>query len=198
MKRAQGIAAVGVALFGLGTVVGLIAPGTAGLVPVSVVVDRLGNDYFLVATLALVAVAFALFVLVRRGRTRSGTPVPEPERVPSGPHPGADFDRFVDAHPLLAAPCPGRRNVRNRLRETAIATVQCISSVPRDAARERVNTGSWTDDPEAAAFLAGESAPRRSPIERVGALLRGETPDQRRARRAAAAIVEYAREGEGE
>jgi hypothetical protein len=49
--------------------------------------------------------------------------------------------------------------VRRRLREAAIATVVRRAGVDRETATRRVETGEWTDDPVAAAFLG---APRAS------------------------------------
>lgn len=200
MKRVHAIAFIGLALFCLSVIIGVV-PGASSLLPVAVVVGLLGNDYFLVGTFALVAFVFALYVgvVVRQEQTKPRTDLLTPESVPSGPYPGAEFDRFVDAHPLIARRRYRPPDVRERLRSTAIKTVQRVSHVQSEEAREQVDAGTWTDDPEVAAFLAEDSAtPRRSRTEYVSALLRGQTLDQRRARRAAVAIASYSEEGEDE
>ena len=51
-----------------------------------------------------------------------------------------------------------RRQVRSKLRAAAIEAITEGSDVSHDTATERVDTGEWTDDRRAAAFL-GESAP---------------------------------------
>jgi hypothetical protein len=48
---------------------------------------------------------------------------------------------------------------RSRLREDAIAVVHATSAGDREAAERAVETGTWTDDHIAAAFLGGEPAP---------------------------------------
>ncbi|MFC4451682.1 DUF7269 family protein [Halorussus aquaticus] len=58
-----------------------------------------------------------------------------------------------------------RRNVRTRIRETAISVVADAERIDSETAAERISAGSWTDDPRAAAFLGGRRlAPLRTRI----------------------------------
>ncbi|NEU58201.1 hypothetical protein [Halorussus sp. MSC15.2] len=58
-----------------------------------------------------------------------------------------------------------RRNVRGRIRETAISVVADAERIDSETAADRISAGSWTDDPRAAAFLGGRHlAPLRTRI----------------------------------
>ena len=157
-----------------------------GGVPVSALVSALGNDYFLVAGLACVAVlASAPVIASGRSRNLVQAELPSPEGPTTAPTAGSSFDDLL-ADRTLAVPVLGRakrRAVQERLRTAAVEAVMHRESCSREAARERVERGEWTDDDAAAAFLAGET----------GALAAFRT--RRDARRAAEAVVEYADDG---
>lgn len=196
--------------FALG-VLTIVAPAVADAIPIEAVVALLGNDYILVAALAGAAVLVVLTVLVARGVTGiNQTTPPDPEEVHSVPRFGEAFDEVISRGGLRALLTTERhRQVRTRLREAAIATVMRETNCTRAEARERVERGTWTDDPEAAAFLAeakegnleSGSGPGPGPgpatgpgsatgvAARVRAAIGGETPFQRGARRTAAEIV---------
>jgi hypothetical protein len=80
---------------------------------------------------------------------------PTPETVVTGPRPGEAL-RPIDEgiRPPIA---PGdRRRIEERLRRVAVETVVQRDGCAREAAAERVDDGSWTDDPVAAAFFAAD------------------------------------------
>lgn len=198
------LAILGGLAFALG-VLTIVAPAVADAIPIEAVVALLGNDYILVAVLAGAAVLVVLTVLAVRGVTGiDQTTPPDPEEVHSVPRFGEAFDAVISGGGLRALLTTERhRQVRTRLREAAIATVMRETNCTRAEARERVERGTWTDDPEAAAFLAEaeegdlEAGPATGPgpgsatgiAARVRAAIRGETPFQRGARRTAAEIV---------
>lgn len=189
-------------LGGLAFAIGLltiVAPAVTAAIPIEAIVALLGNDYILVAVLAGVAILVVLTALGARIVTGlDQTTPPDPEEVHSVPSFGAEFDELVSRGGLRALlVTEQQREVRSRLRAAAIATVMHESNCTRSEARERVDRGTWTDDPEAAAFLAtsrgSEPAPEQAQAPGFVARLRtafgGETPFQRGARRTAAEIV---------
>lgn len=158
-------------------------------------VDLLGTDYLVVAGVGVAAALVTLFVGVAWTMTSINQfEVPNPEDLPTVPRPGDEFQRYVDGRAALRtnliADEPER--VRRRLRETATNAVMLHHGCPRDVARRYVETGEWTDDVEAAAYLGGRTGPRPPRSSRTEAALAGRTWSQRGARRAAAAIVELA------
>jgi len=78
-----------------------------------------------------------------------------------------------------------RDQVRGALREAAVEALADARGLPTEAARERVETGEWTDDARVAAFL-GEQAPPAPASVRLGDWLSGE----RDRRRIAGALAE--------
>lgn len=169
--------------------------GTPIPIPVDSAVSAVGNDYQFVVAFGVAAGVVVLAILGQRtvdGVTQS-TP-PEPERVTSGPAPGAEYDRYAKSGLGLKERLfgDGGEQVREELRETAVKTTMRAEDCDRETATERVETGSWTDDQEAAAFV-GESV--SSGIgARIGGALRGETGFQRGIQRTADAIDQKAEE----
>lgn len=76
---------------------------------------------------------------------------------------GAEFDATLariermSSTELRRSDAP--REVRNRLRAAAIATVARREGIDRETAASRVDSGEWTDDAVAAAFLGSARAP---------------------------------------
>lgn len=178
----------GVALLGLASTVaddGVLATAVrAG-------VESLGNDYLFVAVLGVAGCLVAASMLVSgRSGNLAQTDTPNPERPPTVPAVGEEFDRTVGGV-RFAVPVVGRsarRRIRERLRTAAIAATMRADGCRRETAERRVDEGTWTDDPAAAAFLAdGRSAAVGG---RLAAWAAGETLRQRRARRTVDAIVE--------
>ena len=184
-----GVVALGVAV---GTV---LVPGLAGSLDVGAVA---GNDYLFVVPLGLGAAVVLLGAVASRSKrgVDQVTP-PDAEGVPTADAPGAGFDRIV-GRGWLTAPAALRERDRldERLRAVATRTIAQAERCSRDAARRRLEAGTWTDDPEAAAYFAREPVDgRTAAATAVRALRHLELPLQRRARRAALAIDRIDREG---
>lgn len=178
----------GVALLGL-AVVGSGDGPPADLVEAAVA--ALGNDYlFLVAIAAGGLVVAAAMVVSGRAGNLEQARMPDPERPVAVPAPGAEFDDRI-GRLRFGLPIVGRserESVRERLRASAVDVTMRSTGCSSDEAERRVAEGRWTDDPDAAAFLSASDRSVSVP-ELLGAVLRGETPEQRRARRAAAEVV---------
>ena len=183
------------------TAVGLLGVATFGLAVATVLVPDLAaaldvtawaaNDYLVIVPLGLAAVLVVLGVLASRSirGVDQATP-PDPERVPTADHPGADFDRLVDGGLVTALAAHRRRDaLRERLREAAFRTTMRGQQCTHRAARRAVDDGTWTDDRVAADFLADDPpSGGPTPTTTVTALLARELPLQRRARQTALAI----------
>lgn len=140
----------------------------------------------LVVGLALVVAALGL----RASYTTSETsPVEKPfDRRPEAPDTvdvttvGRDVDgaleKLREEAPSMAPTQyeRNRRNVRRALADSAVGVIAAETSVSVETARERVETGEWTDDPRAAAFLGDVRAP---PSQRLTDWLAGETLERR-------------------
>ena len=92
----------------------------------------------------------------------------------------------------IEAACAGDEaaldSVRSTLAETAAsAHARAADRAPGDA-RRAVETGEWTDDSVAAAFLAGEDGPSFSLLARLRAWLDPEAERRRRVERTVAAV----------
>lgn len=180
IRRAGWVAlvAVGVVAFGLALV-----PGVVTLLPVEAVVEWLGNDYFVLGAFGGVALAVLGWMVARRatGRVEQASP-PDPETVPDAPRPGERVDDLLARWPggLGGA---DRDYLRERLRAAAVYAELGEGRSPT-AARERVDSGTWTDDPVAARFLGADPA-GPTIAERLRLALRGDAWTQHAARRAA-------------
>lgn len=187
------LALVGTAVVAAGLAIALqVAPSVDTLERDAV--DFLGTDYLVVAVVGVLAGLLTLVAVAGRARSRGHHhTLPDPETVPSVPRLGAEFDQFVDGtvdpH-LLISDEPDA--VRDRLREAATAAVMHRDGCTRSVAQRQVDTGEWTDDVEAAAFLGGSTAPEPPWPARLDAAVQGQSWSQRGARRAARAIVRLA------
>jgi len=177
------LVAVGVVAFALA-----VFPGVATLVPVESVVAWVGNDYVLVGAFGGIALALLGWMVTRRatGHVEQAAP-PDPETVPDAPRPGERVDELLGRWPW-ALSAADRDYLRERLQATAISD-QLGDGRSRGSAMERVESGSWTDDPVAARFLAADSA-GPTVTERLGLALRGDAWTQHAARRTARELVE--------
>lgn len=76
---------------------------------------------------------------------------------------GAEFDATLARIERMSSTelrrSDGPDEIRRGLREAAIATVVRRAGVDRETAATRVDSGEWTDDPVAAAFLGSPRAP---------------------------------------
>lgn len=177
-------------------VVGTVA-AVAGLV-IAFVPSLVGGftpTYGAVILVGFLATVFGVHRLRERGAVahRYATP-PVRERRPSPPVPGDAFDRQLDE----LAPASSRQGqqtraaVRERL-EAAAVNVLAKEGMDPETARDRLESGQWTDDPLAAGFFAPEADEPESAGERVGALLGDRAGFEDRARRTAATIAARAR-----
>lgn len=179
---------LGVIALGLG-VATVLAPDLAPRLDVA---TAFPNDYLFVVPLGLAAATVVLGTLGHRSiRGIDQAAPPDPERVPTADAPGAEFDRLVRGGWRTAPAALRRRDgLYDRLREAALQTVIRAEGCSRDAALRRIEAGTWTDDPVAAAFLSGNPALEGRPARTtLAALLRVELPLQLRARRTARAIA---------
>jgi len=163
-----------------------LVPGPAGLVPVDAAVDLVGNDYFLLSLFGGVALAVLGWMVGRRAseRVEQASP-PAPETVPDAPRPGAQVDDLLGRWP--GGLSDGEREaLRERLRTAAVYS-EMGAGASRTAARDRVETGEWTDDAVAARYLAGETP---AVTERLRLALGGDSWTQHGARAAAAELTD--------
>lgn len=125
------------------------------------------------------------------------TTLPERERRRPVAVPGSDFDEALAGVPPVGATAGDRSAVRIReqLRDAAVAALVQYRGLSEDEATERLEEGTWTDDPLAADFFASLDGTGNSVAESVAGSLWGEGPFRRRARRAAAEIARVASVG---
>lgn len=120
------------------------------------------------------------------GESGDENPLP-PERTPSTPTPGDELEQLLNRWSLLPIP-PARRNrIRNQLQRAAVQTVVRTTGCSATAATERLEQGTWTDDPVAVAFVQSRPDQSRSVLSWIRF--------PHRARRAAQAILDRADEG---
>jgi hypothetical protein len=168
----------GIAGVGLG-VAAILDRGVAGVFDL---------DYLFVTFLGVVAGTIGIYYLSRRRRTpRERTSFDDPERRYRAAVPGDDLDERIRRLPLAPGIRGTRRDVRDRLREAAVRSLVTHAGYEREAARNAVESGEWTDDPVAASFLAeGRKYP---PGIRVKALFGRVDLPEAGARRSVEAIV---------
>jgi len=186
------LTALGVGVVGVALAV-LLVPGASDLVPVDVAVTALGNDYVLVATLGLAALAGVVSVVGARGvgGLDQATP-PDPERVYAAPRMGAAFDEFVSrTGPRAWLGRDADDDLRERLRRAAVAVVMREQNCARAEAERRVASGDWTRDPTAAAFLR-ERDGSLPVVSRLRVAIRGRSWTRREARLTALEIARIA------
>jgi hypothetical protein len=172
-------------------VAGAVATG-AGLVGAFVpsLVPGIAPSYDAVVPVGMLAVFLGAVYVYGRLRTsrRYGTPS-ERETRPTPPTPGEEFDRRLSD--LAPASTPEGKSERAAIRErleSAAVNVLVDEGFDPETARERVETGRWTDDPHAAAFFAVEPSDRRGRLG-LGELLGGGNSFERQARRTARVVA---------
>lgn len=174
---------------------GVVAAGAgllAALRPGLVAGLSLGQSGILVV--GALALLYALLPLaLQRGSHRRQAPSPEPESVPTGDPPGDDLERLFAAASRDTIHNVDRRNeLRRRIEAAAIRAVRKRDDCSVAAAREAVESGTWTDDPVAATYLAdpdGDVAHELPVGRRIRFHLAGSSPEVRAARRAADVIA---------
>ena len=148
-----GVRVVGYAFFGASIVV-LVAGTLLGVdsIPAVLTGELLPAAFFTVATMAT-TVAVILSGIPEREQSSL-----EVEAVNQGQTFGTRFERRLTGW-LLVVPGDERREIREELRETALQTLVRTRGCSRETARERLESGNWTDDRIAASFFesAGQS-----------------------------------------
>ncbi|MCU4971622.1 DUF58 domain-containing protein [Halobacteria archaeon AArc-m2/3/4] len=129
----------------------------------------LGVGSWAIILVGVLTLLVALNTLTRRHGVRDHGTTPDPEHRYRVPAPGAELtdavDQFRSRRNDLFVPS---NRIHAGLREAAIAALTRFQGLTPAAANERVEDGSWTDDPYAAAFLSPSvDPPERSLRERV-------------------------------
>ncbi|MFC6733593.1 hypothetical protein [Haladaptatus sp. DYSN1] len=165
-------------------------PSIASAIPVGTLVALLGNDYLVLVVVALVAVLLTLAVTVSaRNGARDHTTPPEAEEVTNVPLAGDHYDDLFTNSGLWALTHREERTAAyEQLKATTTRLVQSEMGCTKAEAEDRIDRGTWTDDPYAAHFL-GSQAPSPGILRRLSTLVRFETLSQRGARHTAAEIV---------
>lgn len=173
------LAAVGVAIVGAGLVL-FAEPGFAGGLPLA--------GYALPA-LGGLSVLLGLLAVRRRLRATFDHAVPPaPEERESLSVPGDEFDAALFSDPGTARGSgSSREEIAERLRRTTLAVLERYEGLSREEAERRVAAGTWTEDPQAAAFFTGEAADA-SLTERLRRSMGPESVFQRRARHVVRAL----------
>lgn len=176
---------VGIAAVALGVLM-VVQPGLAATI---------GVGY--AAVLLVGTIAFVQAIRVARARQRSEVrtgETPDVETVESVPTPGEEFDRTVAT--LRSGPrrvlIRDRADLRERVEDAAVTAVADRENCSPAEAEQRIDAGTWTDDPHAAAFLGGPDAPRPSLIARMKLAASPESQFQHRVRRTADAVARAA------
>ncbi|AGB37613.1 DUF58 domain-containing protein [Natronococcus occultus] len=145
----------------------------------------------------LVAIAIGLRALFAREPPRS-VDTPDPERSTVVPTPGATLHGAIDAFRTSETrySVTGRRTVEG-LRAATIAVLSRFDGNDEETARRRLETGEWTDDEVAAAFLSESLEVPRSARDWVADTVRGTSRFRTGVRRAVAAIEDIADGGDG-
>ncbi|MFC4541063.1 DUF58 domain-containing protein [Halosolutus amylolyticus] len=171
----------GLVLFGV-AVAEMVVPG---LLPVPV------GDRAVPITGGLVLL-YAVYVRRSGGRTairRASTPDPE-VRVPT-PTPGDDVDGALKQF-LTARAVYSSTRTRRGLRAAAITVLTRYGDCTEDEARTRVDEGTWTADPRAAAFLGDTDGPSRTIAGRLRDRVAGGSQYDRNIRHTVDAIAAVA------
>lgn len=188
------VRAAGVTLRGVGLAVaaGVAVVGILGAFTSAVSVpDLLGTQSRVL--LAIVGLAWGLLVAKRWTEADlGGYRPPERERVAPVPAPGEDVDELL----ALGEAAGGetgryyRSRGRDRLLELGVRTLVVHRGLAPEAAHRRLREGTWTDDPDAAAFfrLRGDAGAADALGGAIGASVGREHPNTRRARRAVAEL----------
>jgi uncharacterized protein (DUF58 family) len=175
-------ALLGVVTLGAG-LAAIAAPGLVAFDPGRILVWGIGG-------LALVE---ALRVVQgRRHAELDEAETPAPELPAATPPPGEDLDteleRFLDTGGIYF----GRSRLREGLRSAAVAVLTRYDVYSEAEAEAAIESGTWTDDLVAAAFLGGEGAPTLPVRSRIRSWFRRESPSERGVGHAVEAIAAVA------
>lgn len=184
---------------------GLIAFGTiAALIGIAVIINPifLTSIGFTLPSMFITFIGvFALIEALRAGYSRyshsaDAPDLPEPEFRGVASVPGSDFDDQLATvtRRTRTGSVRSRNKIRDRLTETAIEVLVRYDGDTPDRARERLETGSWTDDRVAAAFFAPASDFQPSTTEWIRLTMSSDNAFRRRAGRAIAVLSERSKD----
>lgn len=186
----QGLGILGGLIFLVGFLT-VISPEAAAATEATLqaLVVLLGNDYFVVAILGILALVLVLAVLV--GRVQTGvdqTTPPPPEKVHPVPHFGEPIDAFISAAGVRDLLDTDRHeDIQDRLHRIAVTTVMREANCTKAEAHDLIESGTWTDNETAASFLTAAETPDL--VTRLRAALGGRSPYKQAARETAAEIA---------
>jgi hypothetical protein len=183
----------------ISTVLGVVL-GVVGLLALAVpgLTTGLPTEDFAVTLLGGLLVVGALReVQRRRGTEPTYAETAEPEQAVELPTPGAEFDRRLDRLSGLLYRANERQRLREEVGDVAVATLRRRFDYTESEAREALRTGSWTDDPFAAAFLRGDT-PAVDRLRRLRERLRRGGVFRYRARLAVDELYRIAQDREGD
>jgi hypothetical protein len=178
------------------TLVGLVAVALGVLMIVQPgLAAAVGTGYTAVTIIGLLALVQGVRVArARKAAELRSAETPDVETVETMPTPGDDFDREVAE--LRSGPrrmlIRKRADLRETLEAVAVTAVADRENCSREAARERIEAGTWTDDAHAASFLGGAEAPDPPLLARVRIAASGQSSRQFQIRRTADAIARIA------
>ena len=176
---------VGVVAVALGVLM-VIQPGLA---------TGIGTGYVAVTVVGALALVQGIRVArARKAAELQAAETPDVETVETVPTPGDDFDREVAG--LRTGPrrtlIRKRAELQEALEATAVRAVADRENCSREAARDAVAVGTWTDDLHAASFLGGDEAPSPPLLDRIRIAASGRSSRQFRVRRTADAVARVA------
>lgn len=182
--KASGVVGAGLLLVGLAA---MFVPSMAEAIPISDV---------LLVPVSVTALGLGLWrVRVRYTTGVNHLELPVPEQPFALPTPGDDLDEMIYRYVHLGeATLEYPERIGERLREVAIAAIAHQDGSTREAAIDRIEEGSWTDNQYAAAFFSENvAAPEPPAVDRVmRALGRSENPYERQVRETVDAVVSVA------
>lgn len=170
-KRRAALIVVGFAALLL-AISATLLPGVEASLPAAALVAALGNDYLLVAILALAVLVILVGVFVSRLLAGVVETVPPAVEGTTPERPGSETETILQSLPPIRLT---ERHLRlhRRLRATAIAAVADADRCDDSTARRRIENRRWTDDGLAASFIGAETLNPPSVAKRVGARLLG-------------------------
>lgn len=173
-----------------------VALATDAALPVESLVDSVGSDYLVVASVGGAALLLSVpVVLSGRGANLEQTETPDPEWPATAAPAGRELDETRTSL-ALALPVVGaerRARLRERLRQTAAGAVARSRGCSHRTALTRVEQGEWCSDPVAATFLADGTT--LSPRALAGSLRHATHPYDYATRRVVRVVLATEREG---
>lgn len=158
-------------------------------------VDALGNDLYVVGIVSIVGLVTIAAILVRWRSTHvDETEMPDVEGRVSVPAPGAPFDDEL-SDPITLLPIVGtrrRERIHDRLRTAAVRSIQSANGCDEETARDRLESGNWTENERARRFL--RSSPEYEVVDRLRLNLRGRSWFRRAVHDSVRTLVENRRE----